>query len=109
MRTCSSCQVAVAEESETCPRCGALVPRGVLSSLRSLFGRGASRPPAPQPPESPTAAGSGGFRLQVEDVFSITGRGTVVTGRVASGEVRVGDRVRFQSPKGAAIQCNVNG
>jgi elongation factor Tu len=33
------------------------------------------------------------FELTVEDVFRIKGRGVVATGRVASGAVRVGDRV----------------
>ncbi len=33
------------------------------------------------------------FTMPVEDVFTITGRGTVVTGRVAGGAVRVGQRV----------------
>lgn len=33
------------------------------------------------------------FYMVVEDVFSITGRGTVVTGRVAEGEIHVGDTV----------------
>ncbi|HBM6750999.1 TPA: elongation factor Tu [Enterococcus faecium] len=33
------------------------------------------------------------FMMPVEDVFSITGRGTVATGRVESGQVRVGDEV----------------
>jgi translation elongation factor EF-Tu-like GTPase len=33
------------------------------------------------------------FELVIEDVFSITGRGTVVTGRVASGSTRVGDQL----------------
>lgn len=33
------------------------------------------------------------FALQIEDVFTITGRGTVVTGRVSRGEVRTGQRV----------------
>lgn len=36
---------------------------------------------------------SGSFELVVEDVFSITGRGTVVTGRVISGSIRVGENV----------------
>ena len=35
-------------------------------------------------------APSGPFTMTVEDVFAITGRGTVVTGRVTSGVVRVG-------------------
>jgi len=33
------------------------------------------------------------FLMPVEDVFSITGRGTVVTGRVERGKVRVGEEV----------------
>lgn len=33
------------------------------------------------------------FRLTVEDVFTIRGRGTVVTGRVESGTLNVGDQV----------------
>lgn len=36
-----------------------------------------------------TSATAGDFAMTVEDVFSITGRGTVVTGRVASGELFV--------------------
>ena len=34
------------------------------------------------------------FLLAVEDVFSITGRGTVATGRVERGQVKVGDKVQ---------------
>jgi elongation factor Tu len=33
------------------------------------------------------------FLMPIEDVFSITGRGTVVTGKVEAGMVRVGDQV----------------
>ncbi|MCC7478506.1 elongation factor Tu [bacterium] len=35
------------------------------------------------------------FLLPVEDVFTITGRGTVATGRVERGKVRVGDKVQI--------------
>jgi elongation factor Tu len=35
------------------------------------------------------------FLLAVEDVFSITGRGTVVTGRVERGTVRIGDNIEL--------------
>ncbi len=35
------------------------------------------------------------FLMPVEDVFSITGRGTVATGRVESGTVKVGDEVEM--------------
>ena len=35
------------------------------------------------------------FLMPVEDVFSITGRGTVATGRIATGRVKVGDEVEL--------------
>ena len=35
------------------------------------------------------------FLMPVEDVFSITGRGTVATGRVERGQVKVGDEVEI--------------
>src|SRR2546429_2979646 len=35
------------------------------------------------------------FLMPVEDVFTITGRGTVVTGRVEQGIVKVGDEVEI--------------
>ncbi|MDE5714503.1 MAG: elongation factor Tu [Anaeroplasmataceae bacterium] len=35
------------------------------------------------------------FLMPIEDVFTITGRGTVVTGRVERGQVRVGDSVEI--------------
>src|SRR5207245_11095859 len=35
------------------------------------------------------------FLMPIEDVFSITGRGTVVTGRVEQGIVKVGDEVEI--------------
>jgi translation elongation factor EF-Tu-like GTPase len=44
-----------------------------------------------QRPQDLTPAG--GFVMTVEDVFSITGRGTVVTGRITSGVIHKGDQV----------------
>ena len=35
------------------------------------------------------------FLMPVEDVFSITGRGTVATGRIERGEVKIGDEVEL--------------
>ncbi|MDE6946380.1 MAG: elongation factor Tu [Anaeroplasmataceae bacterium] len=35
------------------------------------------------------------FLMPIEDVFTITGRGTVVTGRVERGQVRVGDSIEI--------------
>jgi len=43
----------------------------------------------------PQRAVDGAFLLPIEDVFSISGRGTVVTGRVERGIVRVGDELEI--------------
>ena len=40
------------------------------------------------------------FLMSVEDVFSITGRGTVATGRIERGTVQVGDPIEFLSAWG---------
>ena len=43
----------------------------------------------------PERAVDGDFLMPVEDVFSISGRGTVVTGRIERGIVKVGDEVEI--------------
>ena len=43
----------------------------------------------------PERAIDGAFLLPIEDVFSISGRGTVVTGRVERGVVNVGDEIEI--------------
>ena len=43
----------------------------------------------------PERAVDGAFLMPVEDVFSISGRGTVVTGRVERGIVKVGDEIEI--------------
>ncbi|MDX8403753.1 MAG: elongation factor Tu [Mariprofundaceae bacterium] len=43
------------------------------------------------------------FLMPIEDVFSISGRGTVVTGRIESGVVNVGDELEIVGVKDTAI------
>ncbi len=46
------------------------------------------------------------FLMPIEDVFSIKGRGTVVTGRIASGVVKVSDEVEivgFEDPRKSVV------
>ena len=43
-------------------------------------------------PERPV---DGAFLMPIEDVFSISGRGTVVTGRIERGKIKVGDEVEI--------------
>jgi len=40
------------------------------------------------------------FRMIVEDVFSIARRGTVVTGKIESGTLKVGDEVAINGKQG---------
>ncbi|WP_069806454.1 translation elongation factor EF-1 subunit alpha [Vulcanisaeta thermophila] len=48
-----------------------------------------------QPPPRPTDKP---FRLPIQDVYTITGAGTVVVGRVETGVLKVGDRVVIMPP-----------
>ena len=48
------------------------------------------------------------FLMPVEDVFSITGRGTVATGRIETGVVKVGDEVQIMG-LGASLKSTVTG
>ena len=48
------------------------------------------------------------FPMPVEDVFSITGRGTVATGRIETGVVKVGDEVQIMG-LGADMKSTVTG
>ena len=45
--------------------------------------------------ETPARETDKPFLMPIEDVFTITGRGTVVTGRVERGQVKVGDQVEI--------------
>ena len=49
------------------------------------------------------------FMMPVEDVFSITGRGTVATGRVERGQVRVGDEVEIVGIEEETSKTTVTG
>jgi elongation factor Tu len=50
----------------------------------------------------PERAIDGAFLMPIEDVFSISGRGTVVTGRIERGIVKVGDTVEIVGIKATA-------
>ncbi len=52
--------------------------------------------------EEPVRAIDGAFLMPVEDVFSISGRGTVVTGRIERGKVKVGEELEIVGIKDTA-------
>ena len=52
------------------------------------------------------------FLMPGEDVFSISGRGTVVTGRVESGVIKVGEEIEIvgiRDTKKSDYRCSTNG
>ncbi|GEL96259.1 elongation factor Tu [Cellulomonas composti] len=49
------------------------------------------------------------FLMPIEDVFTITGRGTVVTGRVERGQLKVNEEVEIVGIKEKAIKTTVTG
>lgn len=49
------------------------------------------------------------FLMPIEDVFTITGRGTVVTGRVERGSLKVNEEVEIVGIKTTAIKTTVTG
>ena len=64
---------------------------------------------ATAPPATANPASATGFRLTVEDVFSIKGRGTVVTGQVAAGRLVKGSTVRLVRTTGEQREVTVIG
>ena len=49
------------------------------------------------------------FLMPIEDVFTISGRGTVVTGRVERGRVKIGDKVQIVGLKDESTETTVTG
>lgn len=47
---------------------------------------------------------SADFKITIEDVFTITGRGTVIVGKIQSGTISVGDSVRVLDRSGSQKQ-----
>lgn len=75
---------------------------------QELLARGHARPNSfPDRPQDTLPVGS--FGLTVEDVFSITGRGTLVTGRVQTGTVSVGEQVMLSRHGQPLLQVEVTG
>ena len=77
---------------------------------QELLARGHSEPNSfPGPPRPQDTLPVGSFGMTVEDVFSITGRGTVVTGRVQAGTVSVGEQVLLSRAGQPMLQVEVTG
>lgn len=59
--------------------------------------------------EANAASPTGPFRLVVEDVFTISGRGSVATGTIETGTVKVGQEVRISRAGTVLTTTSVRG
>lgn len=50
-----------------------------------------------------------GFVMEIEDIFTITGRGTVVVGKIMAGDLRINDRVKIQRNGTIVMEVDVIG
>jgi translation elongation factor EF-Tu-like GTPase len=76
---------------------------------QDLLAKAHEATPLESPPPPSLTKPTTGFRMTVEDVFTIKGRGTVLTGRVEAGSVSNGATVRLTRAGGAARDVEVAG
>jgi peptide subunit release factor RF-3 len=69
----------------------------------------AAASPESRPVRTPVQRSATGFRMTVEDVFVITGRGLIATGRVAAGTVIKGSTVRLARTEGTTRDVQITG
>lgn len=109
---CPECRKETIEDIGRCQHCNAELPRGLLRWLWKIFApAGNAAPKAGRdgglPASEYAAPAPGAFRMEVQEVFDIAGRGVVVTGDVERGEVSVGDTVGFEDEGGRWTACRV--
>ena len=71
--------------------------------IKSAFMGGDEVLPMTAPPVPSTSL----FAMKIEDVFSISGVGVVVTGKVEAGSVSTGDKIVVRSAAGNERRCRV--
>jgi hypothetical protein len=87
-----------------CPAIATVVGVGLFKrrskDLFTIAGPGRAAP-------DPAPVTSSGFRMEVVDVFVITGRGTVATGTIEAGSVAVGTRVTIERAGRSPVAAEV--
>lgn len=77
---------------------------GLVTEILAYIGLSAP----PQRTSTSKKKKTGPAQMTIEDVFSIAGRGVVVTGQIASGTFRVGDHVTVENDK-VVLDCTITG
>ena len=78
-----------------------------MSFLDFLFGNGKVKDGREETIDTSNINLDGDFFLTVEDVFSIYGRGTVVTGKVERGSISVSDGVKIKDSMTGEIKISI--
>ncbi|MFK4789279.1 hypothetical protein [Microbacterium sp. ZW T5_56] len=78
-----------------------------LETPEEMLARFHAESPTPSSTAATPVAASAGGMLSVEDVFQITGRGTVATGIVQFARLSVGDRITIQRAAGGSQPATV--
>lgn len=68
----------------------------VLRNKEFSWFKGIFKKNSPSQPSSRTKKKSNPFLMEIDDVFCITGKGTIVTGKIKKGYVEVGDEVSLK-------------
>ena len=92
---CRSCGAEVTDNAVFCVYCG----------TKRTDRQEAAAPVAQQAPASSASV----FRMVVEDVFTITGRGSVVVGKIASGNIWQDADIVIKRKNGTVIPAKVDG
>lgn len=58
-------------------------------------------------PDLPPGADQGNCLMRIQDVFRITGRGTVATGRIERGLIHAGSTATILSQQGRQLRCRI--
>jgi hypothetical protein len=110
-RFCIKCGKPIPRGMRFCSFCGNEVPSGDAREPAYASSSGnpptaVSRPITDEKPEPPTES-VGAFYMPVEDVFVVTGRGTIATGQIQGGSVKNGDTAYIIKNGGQTIQTKI--
>ncbi len=108
MVQCPRCGRQTIENREVCHFCNAPLPKGILGKFFSKLLKPTQESAGTDSPFVQEALARGEFRMKAEGIFSIAGRGTVVTGKIEMGSARVGDTVVFTSRMGEKKMCRIS-
>ena len=114
---CPNCNQETRKDLGRCHYCNKELPKGIFHKFFTNVSRLANQAKAGAELKTTLEkmgkgieiASERGFRMTDGDIFFIKGRGVVVTGKIQSGTVSVGDTVVLVSKTGERISCVVKG